>query len=69
MWLSFVVVPISYSCRNNIFRQTIPYICESVAKRIFSEIVMAAMINYFNEFLLVREYDKIGMLGLSHIIT
>jgi len=30
---------------NSIFRQTIPYICDSIAKRIFSEIIMAATIN------------------------
>ena len=31
----------------NIFRHTILYICNSIAKRVFSEIIMAAMINYF----------------------
>ena len=33
-------------CRNNIFRQTIPYICNSIAKRVFSEVIMATTINY-----------------------
>jgi len=30
-------------CSNNNFRQTIPYICNSIAKRVFSEVIMAAM--------------------------
>jgi len=34
---------------NNIFRQTNPYICDSIAKGIFSEIIMAAKINYYNK--------------------
>ena len=47
------------NCRssNNIFRQTIPYICDSIAKRIFSEITMAATNSLW--------YDKIGMLGVT----
>jgi len=52
-------------CSNNIFRQTIiPYICNSIAKRVFSEVITAATIN---EFPLVRHSDELGMLGVTKV--